>query len=121
MAAIWRAGCIIRATFLDRVPAAYDARPDLSSLLSDERFDGEIGAAQDDWRAVVAVAVRQGVPTPGLAAALAYYDGLRTDRLPAALAQGRRDFFGAHAYRRTDRAGSFHTLRGGDRSEVAAG
>lgn len=121
MAAIWRAGCIIRAAFLDRIRAAYDARPDLPGLLSDEKFAEEIGAAQDDWRAVVAEAVRQGVPTPGFAAALSYYDGLRADRLPAALTQGQRDSFGAHTYRRTDREGSFHTLWGGDRSEVAAG
>lgn len=121
VAAIWRAGCIIRAAFLDRIRAAYDARPDLPSLLSDRQFAEEIGAAQDDWRAVVAEAVRQGVPTPGFAAALSYYDGLRADRLPAALTQGLRDFFGAHTYRRTDREGSFHTLWGGDRSEVVAG
>ncbi|MFF3125569.1 NADP-dependent phosphogluconate dehydrogenase [Streptomyces sp. NPDC057908] len=121
VAAIWRAGCIIRAAFLDRIRAAYDTRPDLLSLLSDEQFAEEIGAAQDDWRTVVAEAVRQGVPTPGFAAALAYYDGLRADRLPAALTQGQRDFFGAHTYRRTDREGSFHTLWGGDRSEVEAG
>ncbi|MFB6813303.1 NADP-dependent phosphogluconate dehydrogenase [Streptomyces sp. NPDC056347] len=121
VASIWRAGCIIRAAFLDRIRAAYDTRPDLPSLLSDARFAEEIGAAQDDWRAVVAEAVRQGVPTPGFAAALSYYDGLRADRLPAALTQAQRDFFGAHTYRRTDRRGSFHTLWGGDRSEVAVG
>ncbi|MEU1127528.1 NADP-dependent phosphogluconate dehydrogenase [Streptomyces sp. NPDC005899] len=121
VAAIWRAGCIIRAAFLDRIRAAYDSRPDLLSLLSDQRFAEEIGAAQDDWRAVIAEAVRQGVPTPGFAAALSYYDGLRADRLPAALTQGQRDFFGAHTYRRTDREGSFHTVWGGDRSEVSAG
>ncbi|SCF59474.1 NADP-dependent phosphogluconate dehydrogenase [Streptomyces sp. Ncost-T10-10d] len=121
VAAIWRAGCIIRAAFLDRIRAAYDTRPDLLSLLSDEQFAQEIGGAQDDWRAVVAEAVRQGVPTPGFAAALSYYDGLRAGRLPAALTQGQRDFFGAHTYRRTDREGSFHTLWGGDRSEIEAG
>ncbi|MEW2619178.1 NADP-dependent phosphogluconate dehydrogenase [Streptomyces sp. NPDC048106] len=120
VSAIWRAGCIIRAAFLDRIRAAYDARPDLPSLLSDETFAREIEAAQDDWREVLATAVRQGVPTPGFAAALAYYDGLRAPRLPAALTQGQRDFFGAHTYRRVDREGSFHTLWGGDRSEVSA-
>lgn len=120
VAAIWRGGCIIRAAFLDRIRAAYDARADLPSLLSDETFAQEIGAAQDDWRAVLVAATRQGVPTPGFSAALAYYDALRADRLPAALTQGQRDFFGAHTYRRTDREGSFHTLWGGDRSEVQA-
>ncbi|MEV4970817.1 NADP-dependent phosphogluconate dehydrogenase [Streptomyces scopuliridis] len=118
VAAIWRAGCIIRAAFLDRIRGAFDTQPDLPSLLSDKQFAEEIGAAQDDWRAVVAAAVHQGVPTPGFAAALAYYDALRAERLPAALTQGQRDFFGAHTYRRTDREGSFHTLWGGDRSEV---
>ncbi|MEV4916183.1 NADP-dependent phosphogluconate dehydrogenase [Streptomyces tirandamycinicus] len=121
VAAIWRAGCIIRAAFLDRIRTAFDTRPDLPSLLSDKQFAEEIGAAQDDWRAVVATAVRQGVPTPGFSAALAYYDALRARRLPAALTQAQRDFFGAHTYRRTDREGSFHTLWGGDRSEVGTG
>lgn len=120
VAAIWRAGCIIRAAFLDRIRGAYDEQRDLPSLLADKQFAEEIGAAQDDWREVVATAVREGVPTPGFAAALAYYDALRAERLPAALTQGQRDFFGAHTYRRTDREGSFHTLWGGDRSEVAS-
>jgi 6-phosphogluconate dehydrogenase len=120
VSAIWRGGCIIRAAFLDRIRAAYDARPDLPSLLSDETFAQEIAAAQDDWREVLVAATRQGVPTPGFAAALAYYDALRAERLPAALTQGQRDFFGAHTYRRTDRDGAFHTLWGGDRSEVTA-
>lgn len=119
VAAIWRAGCIIRAAFLDRIRGAYDERRDLPSLLADKQFAEEIGAAQDDWREVIATAVRQGVPTPGFAAALSYYDALRAERLPAALTQGQRDFFGAHTYRRTDREGSFHTLWGGDRSEVS--
>ncbi|MFB7198049.1 NADP-dependent phosphogluconate dehydrogenase [Streptomyces sp. NPDC056240] len=120
VASIWRGGCIIRAAFLDRITAAYDARPDLPSLLADKTFAQEIGAAQDDWRAVLVAATVEGVPAPGFAAALAYYDALRADRLPAALTQGQRDFFGAHTYRRTDRDGAFHTLWGGDRSEVSA-
>ncbi|NGO74230.1 NADP-dependent phosphogluconate dehydrogenase [Streptomyces sp. YC504] len=120
VAAIWRGGCIIRAAFLDRIRAAYDARADLPSLLADKSFAEEIAAAQDDWRAVLVAATQQGVPTPGFSAALAYYDALRAERLPAALTQGQRDFFGAHTYRRTDREGSFHTLWGGDRSEVPA-
>ncbi|MFE8948570.1 NADP-dependent phosphogluconate dehydrogenase [Streptomyces sp. NPDC003233] len=120
VASIWRGGCIIRAAFLDRIRAAYDARADLPSLLSDETFAREIADAQDDWREVLIAATRQGVPTPGFAAALAYYDALRARRLPAALTQGQRDFFGAHTYRRVDREGSFHTLWGGDRSEVSA-
>ncbi|MFE3456873.1 NADP-dependent phosphogluconate dehydrogenase [Nocardiopsis aegyptia] len=120
VAALWRGGCIIRAAFLDRIRAAYDTRPDLPSLLSDATFAREVADAQDDWREVMVAATRQGVPVPGFAAALAYYDALRAERLPAALVQGQRDFFGAHTYRRTDREGSFHTLWGGDRSEVGA-
>lgn len=118
VASLWRGGCIIRAAFLDRIRAAYDARPGLPSLLADAHFAEEIGAAQEDWRAVLAAAVGQGIPVPAFAASLAYYDALRTERLPAALTQGQRDFFGAHTYRRTDREGSFHTLWSGDRSEV---
>ncbi|MFG2335668.1 NADP-dependent phosphogluconate dehydrogenase [Streptomyces yangpuensis] len=118
VASLWRGGCIIRAAFLDRIRAAYDARPDLPSLLADERFAEEIGAAQEGWRSVIAAAVGAGIPVPAFAASLAYYDALRAERLPAALTQGQRDFFGAHTYRRTDRDGSFHTLWSGDRSEV---
>ncbi|MFF4261549.1 NADP-dependent phosphogluconate dehydrogenase [Streptomyces virginiae] len=118
VASLWRGGCIIRAAFLDRIRAAYDARPELPSLLADAHFAEEIAAAQDSWRSVLVAAVRQGIPVPAFAASLAYYDALRTERLPAALTQGQRDFFGAHTYRRTDREGSFHTLWSGDRSEV---
>ncbi|MFI1920703.1 MULTISPECIES: NADP-dependent phosphogluconate dehydrogenase [unclassified Streptomyces] len=120
VSSIWRGGCIIRAAFLDRIRAAYDNRADLPSLLSDETFASEIAAAQDPWREVLVSATLQGVPTPGFAAALAYYDALRAERLPAALTQGQRDFFGAHTYRRVDREGAFHTLWGGDRSETEA-
>jgi 6-phosphogluconate dehydrogenase len=117
MAVIWRGGCIIRAKFLDRIRAAYAGNPHLPTLLSDPDFAKELGNAQDAWRDVVATAVRAGVPAPGFSAALAYYDALRAPRLPAALVQGLRDYFGAHTYRRTDAAGSFHTLWAGDRSE----
>ncbi|MBV1949328.1 NADP-dependent phosphogluconate dehydrogenase [Streptomyces sp. BV129] len=120
VAAIWRGGCIIRAAFLDRITQAYEAQPDLPSLLADEGFADEIAAAQDDWRDVIATAVTQGVPTPAFAATLAYYDSLRAPRLPAALTQGQRDYFGAHTYHRTDRDGTFHTLWGGDRTEISA-
>jgi 6-phosphogluconate dehydrogenase len=110
IAVIWRGGCIIRAAFLDRIRAAYANNAELPTLLADEYFGKELAAAQDSWRNVVATAVRLGIPVPGFSAALAYYDALRADRLPAALIQGLRDFFGAHTYRRTDREGSFHTL-----------
>jgi len=117
IAVIWRGGCIIRAAFLDRIRAAYAANPDLPTLLADEGFGKDLAAAQDAWRNVVATAVRLGIPVPGFSAALAYYDALRAERLPAALVQGLRDFFGAHTYRRTDRDGVFHTLWAQDRSE----
>ncbi|MFC9856062.1 MULTISPECIES: NADP-dependent phosphogluconate dehydrogenase [unclassified Streptomyces] len=118
VAAIWRGGCIIRAAFLDRITSAYETRPQMPSLLSDKSFAQEIAAAQNDWRTVIAAAVTQGVPTPAFAATLAYYDSLRAERLPAALTQGQRDYFGAHTYHRVDRDGTFHTLWGGDKTEV---
>ena len=119
MATIWRGGCIIRAKFLDRIRAAYSANPTLPTLLADPDFAKEIADAQDAWRDVVATAVRLGVPVPGFSAALSYYDALRARRLPAALIQGLRDYFGAHTYHRTDREGTFHTLWAQDRSEVS--
>ncbi|MET8757154.1 NADP-dependent phosphogluconate dehydrogenase [Lentzea sp. NPDC004782] len=120
MATIWRGGCIIRAQFLNRIREAYDANPDLASLLVDNYFRDAVQNAEAAWRRVVVRAVESGVPTPGFVSALAYYDALRSERLPAALVQGQRDFFGAHTYRRVDRPGSFHTLWSGDRSEVEA-
>ncbi len=118
IATIWRGGCIIRAAFLDRIRAAYSANPDLPTLLADEEFGKDLATAQDSWRTVIATAARLGIPVPGFSAALAYYDALRAERLPAALIQGLRDYFGAHTYRRTDRDGVFHTLWAQDRSEV---
>jgi 6-phosphogluconate dehydrogenase len=118
MAVIWRGGCIIRAAFLDRIRAAYAGNPQLPTLLADPDFGKEVTEAQDAWRDVVATAVTSGIPVPGFSAALAYYDALRAERLPAALVQGLRDYFGAHTYKRTDAEGSFHTLWAGDQSEV---
>jgi len=120
LATIWRGGCIIRAAFLDRIRAAFDADPNLPTLLVAPHFAGALAAAQPAWRRVVATAVSSGVPVPGFAAALAYYDALRAERLPAALVQAQRDYFGAHTYRRVDRDGVFHTRWGGDRGEEAA-
>ena len=117
IAVIWRGGCIIRAAFLDRIRAAYENNAELPTLLTDEDFSKDLAGAQEAWRNVVATAVRLGIPVPGFSAALAYYDALRAERLPAALVQGLRDFFGAHTYRRTDRDGTFHTLWAEDRSE----
>ncbi len=110
IAVIWRGGCIIRAAFLDRIRAAYENNAELPTLLIDEDFSKDLADAQEAWRTVIATATQIGIPVPGFSAALAYYDALRAERLPAALIQGLRDFFGAHTYRRTDRDGSFHTL-----------
>ena len=120
MATIWRGGCIIRARFLNRIKEAYDRDPDLPTLLVDDYFAAAVGEGQEAWRRVVATAARIGVPTPGFSSALAYYDGLRAERLPAALIQGLRDLFGAHTYRRVDRDGVFHTQWSNDRAEVPA-
>jgi 6-phosphogluconate dehydrogenase len=110
LATIWRGGCIIRARFLDRIRQAFADEPDLTTLLTHEYFRDAVADAQGGWRRVVSDAARYGIPAPGFASALAYYDGLRAERLPAALIQGLRDFFGAHTYRRSDREGVFHTL-----------
>jgi 6-phosphogluconate dehydrogenase len=118
MATIWRGGCIIRARFLDRLRQAYDTDPSLPTVLVDPSFREALADAQDAWRRVVTTAAALGVPTPGFASALAYYDALRRPRLPAALVQGLRDLFGAHTYQRVDGPGTFHTLWSGDRTEV---
>jgi len=117
LATIWRGGCIIRARFLDRIRQAFADEPGLTTLLTHDYFRDAVAAAQDGWRRVVTDAARYGIPAPGFASALAYYDGLRAERLPAALIQGLRDFFGAHTYRRVDREGTFHTYWGEDRRE----
>jgi 6-phosphogluconate dehydrogenase len=109
VASIWRDGCIIRAKFLDDIRSAYEAEPELPTLLTSGEFRKAVENGQDAWRSVISTAVRLGIPTPGFSTALAYYDALRAERLPAALVQGQRDFFGAHTYRRVDRDGSFHT------------
>ncbi len=120
LAAIWRDGCIIRAAFLDRVRQVFTDEPDLTTLLTNEYFRDAVAEAQEGWRQVVAGAARHGVPAPGFASALAYYDGLRAERSPAALIQGLRDRFGSHTYRRVDAEGSFHTMWSEDRREVEA-
>ncbi|MDV6012209.1 NADP-dependent phosphogluconate dehydrogenase [Haloechinothrix sp. LS1_15] len=109
LAAIWRGGCIIRARFLDDIRAAYTADPALPSLLRSETFTPALADAQRSWRTVTSAAIAHGIPTPGFSSALAYYDTVRARRLPAALVQAQRDYFGAHTYQRTDREGTFHT------------
>ena len=118
LATIWRGGCIIRAKFLNRIVDAYNTDPDVQSLLLDPYFKGEVEDLVDSWRRVVVASTQLGLPIPVFASSLSYYDSLRAERLPAALIQGQRDFFGAHTYERTDRDGHFHTLWSGDRGEV---
>jgi 6-phosphogluconate dehydrogenase len=118
VAKIWRAGCIIRARFLNRIVEAYDRDQSLPTLLADEYFAKAVADGEAAWRRVVSTAALSGVPVPGFASALSYYDSLSAKRLPAALIQGQRDFFGAHTYRRVDKEGTFHTLWSGDRTEI---
>ncbi|MGC5170751.1 NADP-dependent phosphogluconate dehydrogenase [Microbacterium sp. DT81.1] len=117
---IWRGGCIIRAQFLNRIADAYAETPDLPVLLTAPYFVEALDRAQDAWRGVVSIAAGAGIPAPAFSSSLSYYDGLRADRLPAALVQGQRDFFGAHTYKRIDKPGTFHTLWSGDRTEIEA-
>ena len=120
IAKIWRGGCIIRARFLNRITDAYAENPELVALVTAPFFTDVVSKAQDSWRRVVAGAAYAGIPTPAFSSSLAYYDGLRADRLPASLVQAQRDFFGAHTYKRVDIDGTFHTLWSGDRSEREA-
>jgi 6-phosphogluconate dehydrogenase len=120
IAKIWRAGCIIRARFLNRITEAYADDPGLVALVTAPFFTKVVSEAQDSWRRVVVAAAQAGIPSPAFSSSLAYYDGLRADRLPAALVQGQRDFFGAHTYKRVDTEGTFHTLWSGDRTEIEA-
>jgi 6-phosphogluconate dehydrogenase len=109
VALLWRGGCIIRSRFLEDIKKAFDKNPKLENLLLDDFFKSAVEKAQPSWRRVVATAVQLGLPVPGFAAALTYYDGYRRDRLPANLLQAQRDYFGAHTYQRVDREGTFHT------------
>ena len=118
VAKIWRGGCIIRAQFLNRISDAYKQDAKLLSLLFDGYFIKAIEDAASAWRQVVSKASLAGIPVPAFAASLSYFDGLRAERLPAALVQGQRDFFGAHTYKRVDMPGTFHTLWSGDKSEI---
>jgi 6-phosphogluconate dehydrogenase len=111
IALMWRGGCIIRSKFFGKIKEAFDKNPNLENLLFDPYFLGKISDCQAGWREVSAAAITQGIPLPGITAALSYYDGLRTERLPANLLQAQRDFFGAHTYERIDkpRGQFFHT------------
>ena len=119
IALMWRGGCIIRSVFLGDIKTAFDNNPELPNLLLDPFFKGKVEEAQAGWRNVCATALTNGVPVPALTSALCYFDGFRSERLPANLLQAQRDYFGAHTYERTDkpRGEFFHTNwtgRGGD-------
>jgi 6-phosphogluconate dehydrogenase len=111
IALLWRGGCIIRAVFLERIKDAFAGNPNLENLLLAPYFKQAIDKAQPAWRNVVSTAVQLGIPMPAFATALAYYDGYRSECLPANLLQAQRDYFGAHTYQRIDKPGEgpFHT------------
>ena len=119
IALMWRGGCIIRSVFLGKIKEAFDKNPELNNLLLDSYFKDKIETAQESWRKVVATALTNGIPVPALTTALCYYDGYRSERLPANLLQAQRDYFGAHTYERIDKpiGEFFHTNwtgKGGD-------
>ena len=109
IALLWRGGCIIRARFLEYIKGAFDKDKNLENLLLDPYFNEAIQKAQPAWRHVIGTAVELGIPIPAFMNALAYYDGYRSERLPANLLQAQRDYFGAHTYERLDKPGTFHT------------
>ncbi|MCH2174537.1 MAG: decarboxylating NADP(+)-dependent phosphogluconate dehydrogenase [Lentisphaeria bacterium] len=111
IALMWRGGCIIRASFLEDIKAAFDTEPNLMNLLLAPYFTEIVVNAQSSWRNIVATAVRLGIPVPSLSSALNYYDSYRQEKLPANLLQAQRDYFGAHTYERIDRPRGefFHT------------
>jgi 6-phosphogluconate dehydrogenase len=123
IALVWRAGCIIRSAFLGKIKEAFDRNPKLTNLLLDPYFCGVIERCQASWRRVVSKAVEAGVPAPAFTTALAFYDGYRSERLPANLLQAQRDYFGAHTYERIDRPRGqfFHTNWTGKGGTVSAG
>ncbi len=122
IALMWRGGCIIRSQFLGRIKEAFDSNPELTNLLLDPYFHKAVDAAQPSWRRVVAKAVDMGIPVPAFSSALAFYDGYRSERLPANLLQAQRDYFGAHTYERVDkpRGEFFHTNWTGTGGDVTA-
>ena len=123
IALMWRGGCIIRSVFLGKIKEAFDKNPDIANILLDPYFSEKIAGAQQGWRNVLCTAMQNGVPAPCMTAGLEYYDGYRTDRLPANLLQAQRDYFGAHTYERTDkpRGEFFHTNWTGHGGDTVAG
>lgn len=111
IALMWRGGCIIRSKFLGKIKDAYNTNPELTNLMLDPFFTNVLTSGQEGWRQVVSTAIQKGIPVPAMSSALSYFDGYRTERLPANLLQAQRDYFGAHTYERLDkpRGEFFHT------------
>lgn len=122
IALMWRGGCIIRSQFLNDIKQAYQANPQLENLLLADFFIDAMTQTDAGWRKTVILGIEQGIPTPALSSALAYYDGYRTERLPANLLQAQRDYFGAHTYERIDqpRGQYFHTDWTGQGGKIAS-
>ena len=122
IALMWRGGCIIRSVFLKDIKNAFDQNPNLRNLLLDPFFKEQVEAAQSGWRRVCATALENGIPVPAMTSALAYFDGFRSERLPANLLQAQRDYFGAHMYERVDkpRGEFFHTNWTGHGGDTAS-
>ncbi|MDR0575891.1 MAG: decarboxylating NADP(+)-dependent phosphogluconate dehydrogenase [Tannerella sp.] len=122
IALMWRGGCIIRSAFLGDIKKAFDNKPELANLLLDSFFKEKVTSAQESWRRVITAAIANGIPAPSMSAGLAYFDGYRTERLPANLLQAQRDYFGAHTYERIDRPRGefFHTNWTGKGGDTAA-
>lgn len=108
IASIFRAGCIIRAKFLQKITDAYAKDPNLANLTLDDYFKSIVTENHQALRRVLTLAISAGIPVPTFSAALAYYDSYRSEVLPANLIQAQRDYFGAHTYKRVDRPGTFH-------------
>ncbi|MCK5735056.1 MAG: NADP-dependent phosphogluconate dehydrogenase, partial [Spirochaetaceae bacterium] len=122
IALMWRGGCIIRSVFLGEIKKAFDIDSELNNLLLADYFKNTVEKAQAGWRRVIAKAVELGIPVPAMSTALAFYDGYRSERLPANLLQAQRDYFGAHTYERLDspRGEFFHTNWTGTGGDVSA-
>lgn len=122
IALMWRGGCIIRSAFLGDIKKAFDKNPDLPNLILDSFFKDKLEVAQNGWRQVCAQAILNGIPVPAISSALSYFDGIRSERLPANLLQAQRDYFGAHMYERVDepRGKFFHTNWTGHGGDTAS-
>jgi 6-phosphogluconate dehydrogenase len=123
IALMWRGGCIIRSVFLGKIKEAFDRKSKLENLMLDAFFRKALNGSHRAWRNVVSIAAKKGIPTPAMSTALAFYDGYRSERLPANLLQAQRDYFGAHTYERLDqpRGQFFHTNWTGRGGDVSSG